>query len=45
MLTADKIHRAELNAEEAPAAEFAVNRQEVKEVRSYCNVHGLWSVK
>lgn len=44
VLTDDKIHRKELDGAETPAAEFAVAKKDVQEVRSYCNIHGLWSV-
>jgi superoxide reductase len=30
---------------EKPEAEFPADINDVKEVRSYCNIHGLWSTK
>ncbi len=42
VLTADKVLRAELKPGEEPKAEFAVDKEEIEDVREYCNVHGLW---
>ncbi len=36
-----QVHRAYLTPEDAPAAQFRLT-EEVKQVRSYCNLHGLW---
>lgn len=44
VLTEDKVLRAELKPDQKPEAFFNVNNSEVKEVRAYCNLHGLWSV-
>jgi superoxide reductase len=45
VLTKDKVLKAELNPGEKPTAEFPVQKQDVLEVREYCNVHGLWKSK
>jgi superoxide reductase len=42
VLTATAVCRAELNPGDKPQAEFHVKEAEVLEIRSYCNVHGLW---
>ena len=42
VLTEKKVYRHELKPEEAPEAEFPVKMSEVKLVREYCNLHGLW---
>lgn len=42
VLTKDKVIRAELAVDQAPVVDFSVNRNDVVEVRSYCNLHGLW---
>lgn len=42
VLTKDKVFRALLKPGQKPAAEFAVDRDAVVEVREYCNLHGLW---
>jgi superoxide reductase len=41
--TADTVTRKELTAEDAPEAWFNVAPADVVCVRSYCNLHGLWS--
>lgn len=45
VLTENKVVRAEINPGEEPVAEFLVMPNEVREVRAYCNLHGLWSAK
>lgn len=42
VLTKDKVFRMELKPEMEPKAFFPVKREDVKEVREWCNVHGLW---
>ena len=42
VLTEKKVYRHELKAGDAPEAEFPVKMSEVKSVREYCNIHGLW---
>jgi superoxide reductase len=42
VLTERKVYRHELKPGEKPHAEFPVKKSEIKEVREYCNVHGLW---
>jgi superoxide reductase len=44
VLTEKKVYRHELKPGEAPVAEFPVKKADVKEVREYCNLHGLWKV-
>lgn len=45
VLTKDKVIRAELAPNQAPVADFPLNKSDVVEVRSYCNLHGLWVTK
>lgn len=45
VLTENTVLRAELKPDQKPQAEFAVAPSEVIEVRSYCNLHGLWKDK
>lgn len=42
VLTANQVLRAELSPGQKPEAVFAVSKEDVIEVREYCNVHGLW---
>lgn len=42
VLTEKTVHRAQLSPGEKPQAEFSVPLSQVKEVREYCNLHGLW---
>ncbi|TDX47831.1 desulfoferrodoxin [Orenia marismortui] len=42
VLTEDKVLRAELKAGDKPVAEFKVSKDEIVEVREFCNIHGLW---
>ncbi len=43
VLTKEQVLRAELAPNQAPEANFLLNKSdEVIEVREYCNVHGLW---
>ena len=42
VLTEDKVLRTELNPGEDPKAVFNVDKEEVIEVREFCNLHGLW---
>ena len=43
--TSDTVIRKELKAGDAPEAWFNVKPGEVVCVRSYCNLHGLWTAK
>ena len=42
VLTKDRVYRKELATGERPFAMFPVKRNEVLEVREFCNLHGLW---
>ena len=42
VLTDKKVLRKELKPGEEPKAIFNVSMDKVKEVREYCNIHGLW---
>ncbi len=44
ILTADKIHRAELKPGQKPHARFCgcIKKSDIAEVREFCNVHMLW---
>ncbi|QOR34025.1 desulfoferrodoxin [Clostridium sp. 'deep sea'] len=42
VLTENKVLRAELKPNDKPEAYFNVCPKEVKQVRAYCNLHGLW---
>lgn len=42
VMTDSKVCRAELKPGMVPEAEFCMGIADVKEVREYCNVHGLW---
>jgi superoxide reductase len=42
-LTDEKVYRAELLLDSSPEAEFCTGRESIREVRAYCNLHGLWS--
>ncbi len=42
VLTENKVLRKELKPGEEPKAIFKVSIDKVKEVREYCNIHGLW---
>lgn len=42
VLTEKMVHRAELAPGEKPQAEFSIPLSQVKEIREYCNLHGLW---
>ena len=42
VLTCCKVYRQELKPEDAPEAWFPVKKEEIKEVREWCNLHGLW---
>ncbi len=44
VLTEDQVLRAELPIDGKPVAHFNVSLAEVKSVRSFCNLHGLWEV-
>ncbi|PID27656.1 MAG: desulfoferrodoxin [Candidatus Cloacimonadota bacterium] len=43
--TDDMVLRKELKAGDEPQAEFPVKKSEIKEIREWCNLHGLWSYK
>ena len=45
VLTPNMVLRAELKPGQKPEAQFPVAKESVIEVREYCNLHGLWSVK
>ncbi|MCK8816840.1 desulfoferrodoxin [Natroniella sulfidigena] len=42
VLTTEQVLRAELDRDQDPIAQFNVAKDEVIEVREYCNLHGLW---
>ena len=42
LTTDNRVYRKELKPGEKPFATFPVKRNEVVEVREYCNLHGLW---
>ncbi|TDX53216.1 desulfoferrodoxin [Orenia marismortui] len=42
VLTENKVLRAELEADQDPIAEFNVAKEDIIEVREFCNIHGLW---
>lgn len=42
VLTENKVMKAELKPGQKPEAVFCVKREEVKEVREFCNIHMLW---
>ncbi|MDA3812869.1 MAG: desulfoferrodoxin family protein [Candidatus Cloacimonetes bacterium] len=42
VLTGCKVYRKELKPEKAPDAWFPVKKEDIKEVREWCNLHGLW---
>lgn len=42
VLTENKVIKAELKLHDKPEAFFEVKKDDVIEVREYCNVHGLW---
>ncbi|WP_408956415.1 desulfoferrodoxin family protein [Natroniella sp. ANB-PHB2] len=42
VLTADQVLRAELDVDQKPVVQFNVDKDEIVEVREYCNLHGLW---
>ena len=42
VLTADKVIKAELKPGQKPEAEFCVKKDDIQEVREFCNVHMLW---
>lgn len=42
VLTDTKVIRKELKPGDEPKAIFNIKMDKVKEVREYCNVHGLW---
>lgn len=43
VLTVCKVLRAELDPGKPAEAFFAVKPEKVREVREYCNIHGLWT--
>ena len=45
VLTANQVLRAELAPGQEPQALFAVAKEDVLEVREYCNLHGLWKTE
>ncbi len=42
ILTKDGVYRRELKQGDKPEAEFPVKKEEIIEVREWCNLHGLW---
>jgi superoxide reductase len=42
VLTADKVIKAELKPGQKPEASFCVKKDDIEEVREFCNVHMLW---
>jgi len=44
VVTKNKIHRHELKPGKEPMAIFYVKKEDVLEVREYCNLHGLWKI-
>ena len=42
VLTGCKVYRKELKPDVAPEAWFPVKKEDIKEVREWCNLHGLW---
>jgi superoxide reductase len=42
VLTCCKVYRQELKPEDAPEAWFPVKKEDIKETREWCNLHGLW---
>ncbi len=42
LLKKDKVLRAELKPGMKPEADFCAKKEEIVEVREYCNIHGLW---
>ncbi|MDP8212719.1 MAG: desulfoferrodoxin [Candidatus Zapsychrus exili] len=42
VLTESKVLRAELKPGQKPEACFCAKKEDVIEVREYCNLHGLW---
>jgi superoxide reductase len=42
VLTENKVLKAELRPGDKPEAVFCVKKDEVKEVREFCNIHMLW---
>ncbi len=45
VLTAEKVCRAELAPGMKPEAIFPVKKENILEVREYCNLHGLWKAE
>ncbi len=43
--TEDQVLRHDLSPEDKPAADFKVDYDQVKAVREYCNLHGLWKLE
>ena len=42
VLTKDKVCRLELKPDDKPEGFFTVIKEEIIEVREWCNLHGLW---
>jgi len=42
VLTSCKVYRQELKPGNKPEAEFPVKKEDIIEVREWCNLHGLW---
>jgi len=40
--TVNEVYRRELKPDDAPEAWFPVKKEDVIEVREWCNLHGLW---
>lgn len=42
VITEDRVYKRFLNPGNEAEAEFNIKMEEIKEVRAYCNIHGLW---
>jgi superoxide reductase len=42
VITESEVDRYELKPGDVPEAEFCSKKEDILEVREYCNVHGLW---
>ncbi|MCG8483969.1 MAG: desulfoferrodoxin [Clostridia bacterium] len=42
LIVGDKIYRKELKPNDAPEAEFKIEKSNNVIAREYCNIHGLW---
>ena len=44
LVTDKEVYRYEFKPGDKPEAEFPVKKSDIREVREYCNLHGLWKV-